>query len=66
MDTDQSADPVIGHRGDPFHPYDIAEAYADAIPKARLCTVPSKDADQAGFADQIRIALHSFRPRQGS
>ena len=51
---------VIGHRGDPFHPYDIAEAYADAIPKARLCTVPSKDADQAGFADQIRIALHSF------
>ncbi len=51
---------VIGHRDDPFHPYDIAEVYAAAIPEARLCTVPSKDADQAGFAEQIRTALHRF------
>ena len=51
---------VIGHRDDPFHPYAIAQAYAGAIPSARLCTVPSKDADPEAFTHQIRSALHTF------
>jgi len=51
---------VIGHHDDPFHPYEIAEAHADTIPSATLCTVPSKDADPARFAADIQIALHSF------
>jgi hypothetical protein len=28
-----------------------------------LCTVPSKDGDQAGFAADIRTALHEFLDR---
>jgi pimeloyl-ACP methyl ester carboxylesterase len=51
---------VIGHRDDPFHPYEIAEAYAQAIPNAQFSTVPSKDADQDAFAYEIRSALHAF------
>lgn len=51
---------VIGHHDDPFHPYPIAQAYAEAIPAAQLCTVPSKDADPDGFTQQIRSALHTF------
>ncbi len=51
---------VIGHRDDPFHPYEIAENYATAIPTADLVTVPSKDADPAGFSQQTRTALHAF------
>jgi pimeloyl-ACP methyl ester carboxylesterase len=54
---------VIGHHGDPFHAYDIATAYADAIRGAKLCTVPSKDDDQAGFATAIHAALHQFLHR---
>ena len=54
---------VIGHHDDPFHAYDIAKAHADAIPGAQLSTVPSKDADQAGFAADIRTALHQFLDR---
>ena len=51
---------VIGHHDDPFHPYDIAQAHADTIPTATLCTVPSKDADPVRFASEIRVALHDF------
>ena len=51
---------VIGHHDDPFHPYDIAEAHADTIPTATLCTVPSKDADPVRFASEIQVALHDF------
>ena len=51
---------VIGHRDDPFHPYEIAERYAAAIPAAELVTVPSKDADLTGFTAQIRSALDAF------
>ena len=51
---------VIGHRDDPFHPYPTAQAYAETIPGAQLCTVPSKDADPRGFARQIRAALETF------
>jgi pimeloyl-ACP methyl ester carboxylesterase len=51
---------VIGHRGDPFHPYEIAEAHADTIPGATLRAVPSKDADPARFAGDIKTALHDF------
>ncbi len=51
---------VIGHRDDPFHPYAIAEAYARAIPQAELLTVPSKDADSAQFAMQIRAGINDF------
>ncbi len=47
---------VIGHRDDPSHPYEIAEAYADTIPSATLRTVPSKDADPARFAADISTA----------
>jgi pimeloyl-ACP methyl ester carboxylesterase len=51
---------VIGHDDDPFHPYEIAQAYADTIPDALLRTVPSKDADPAGFTTNIRAALNDF------
>jgi pimeloyl-ACP methyl ester carboxylesterase len=51
---------VIGHRDDPFHPYEIAQAHADTIPDATLRTVPSKDADPARFAADIQSALHDF------
>ena len=54
---------VIGHHDDPFHPYEIAQAYADTIPGAALCTVPSKDADPNQFVADIRIALHDFLRR---
>ena len=54
---------VIGHHDDPFHPYEIAQAHADTIPGASLCTVPSKDADQAGSPPSIRTALHRFLDR---
>jgi pimeloyl-ACP methyl ester carboxylesterase len=54
---------VVGHRDDPFHPYEVATAHADAIPGAQLCTVPGKDADQAGFTTGIRAALHQFLDR---
>ena len=39
------------------------QAHADAIPGAQLSTVPSKDADQAGFTADIRTALHQFLDR---
>jgi pimeloyl-ACP methyl ester carboxylesterase len=51
---------VIGHRNDPFHPYEIAEAHADTIPGSTLRTVPSKDADPARFVADIQTALHDF------
>ena len=51
---------VIGHHDDPFHPYEIAEAYARAIPRAELVTVPSKDADSTQFTSQIRASIHDF------
>ena len=51
---------VIGHHDDPFHPYEIARAYADTIPGAALCTVPSKDADPGGFTAEIRTALDEY------
>ena len=51
---------VIGHRDDPFHPYEIAEAYAQTIPNAQFSTVPSKDADQDAFAHEIHSTLHTF------
>jgi hypothetical protein len=51
---------VIGHHDDPFHPYEIAQAHTDTIPGATLRTVPSKDADAARFAADIRTALHNF------
>jgi pimeloyl-ACP methyl ester carboxylesterase len=54
---------VIGHHNDPFHAYEIAQVHADAIPGAQLCTVPSKDDDQAGFTTAIRTALHQFLDR---
>lgn len=54
---------VIGHHDDPFHAYEIAHAHAETIPGAQLCTVPSKDADQAGFTTDIRAALHRFLDR---
>ena len=49
---------VIGHHDDPFHPYEIAQAHT--IPGATLRTVPSKDADAAGFAADIQTTLHDF------
>ena len=51
---------VIGHRDDPFHPYAIAEAYAQAIPRAELVTVPSKDADGTRFTREIRAGINDF------
>jgi pimeloyl-ACP methyl ester carboxylesterase len=54
---------VIGHHDDPFHPYEIARAHTDTIPGATLRTVPSKDANAAGFASDIRTALRNFLHR---
>ena len=51
---------VIGHNDDPFHPYEIAQAHTDTIPGATLRTVPSKDAEAAGFAADIQTALQNF------
>ncbi len=51
---------VIGHRDDPFHPFSIAEAYAEVIPGAQLIAVPSKDADASGFRIGIRSAISTF------
>lgn len=51
---------VIGHRDDPFHPYPIAENYAQSIPQAELLTVPSKDADSGQFTAQIRAGINDF------
>lgn len=51
---------VVGHHGDRFHPHAVAGAYAEQIPGAALVTVPSKDADAAGFTRQIATALDRF------
>jgi pimeloyl-ACP methyl ester carboxylesterase len=56
---------VIGHHDDPFHPYSIAQAYASGMPRSRLVTVPSKDADRAGFAAQIRASISGFLAGRG-
>lgn len=54
---------VIGHEDDRFHPYAVAQAYAEAVPGAELVTVPSKDADASTFARQIERALDVFLSR---
>ncbi|NQD90462.1 alpha/beta hydrolase [Paenarthrobacter sp. CM16] len=51
---------VVGHRDDPFHPWEIATAYADTIPGALLVEVPSKDRDAATFAAEVDVAISGF------
>lgn len=51
---------VIAHGDDPFHPYDVGEAYAQAIPGARLVTIPSREQDPLAFAAGFQAAVQTF------
>jgi pimeloyl-ACP methyl ester carboxylesterase len=51
---------IVGHLDDPFHPWDIAKAYADAIPAARLVEVTSKDRDPASFTAEVDATISGF------
>jgi pimeloyl-ACP methyl ester carboxylesterase/GNAT superfamily N-acetyltransferase len=51
---------VIAHRDDPFHPYDVGEEHARLIPGATLTTIPSKEADAAGFTAGFAQAVQEF------
>lgn len=57
---------VIAHHDDPFHPWSIAEQYADAILGASLIEVPSKDRDPDQFARRVRTAISEFIDRVGA
>ncbi|MFE4835892.1 alpha/beta fold hydrolase [Arthrobacter sp. NPDC056691] len=51
---------VVGHLDDPFHPWDIAKAYADVIPAARLVEVTSKDRSSESFMAEVNAAISGF------
>jgi pimeloyl-ACP methyl ester carboxylesterase len=51
---------VLGTRDDPVHPFDFAEALARALPKARLCEVPSRYVDLAAHLREFRRAVTAF------
>jgi pimeloyl-ACP methyl ester carboxylesterase/GNAT superfamily N-acetyltransferase len=51
---------VIAHREDPFHPFDVGAQHARLIPGATLATIPSKEADAAGFTAGFAQAVQEF------
>ncbi|MFF2300096.1 alpha/beta fold hydrolase [Arthrobacter sp. NPDC058127] len=51
---------VVGHLDDPFHPWDIAKTYSNAIPSAQLVEVTSKDRDPIAFAAEVDAAISQF------
>lgn len=51
---------VIGHGVDCVHPLALAQALAEAIPGARLATIPPKATDRAGHLAAFRAALAQF------
>ncbi|WP_347038343.1 alpha/beta hydrolase [Glutamicibacter halophytocola] len=51
---------VVGHQHDPFHPWRIAQSYAENISGADLVEVPSKDRDAQAFAHEVNSAITEF------
>ena len=51
---------VIATRGDPIHPFAIAEAIAARIPTPRLREVPSRDMDPAAHTRETAAAIATF------
>ncbi|MBX7445950.1 MULTISPECIES: alpha/beta fold hydrolase [unclassified Arthrobacter] len=51
---------VVGHLDDPFHPWEIAKAYSEAIPAADLVEVTSKDRDPVSFTAEVDAAISGF------
>ncbi|MFF2032194.1 alpha/beta fold hydrolase [Arthrobacter sp. NPDC058192] len=51
---------VVGHHEDPFHPWEIAQAYADVIPAAQLVEVTSKDRNPEAFVAEVNAAISGF------
>ncbi len=56
---------VLGNRNDPIHPFEYAEAYARAIPGARLEEIVSRFDDEAGHVHQFRAAVARFLAELG-
>lgn len=51
---------VLGHPDDPFHPWDIAKSYAEAIPQTQLVEVTSKDRGPEAFTAEVKAAISGF------
>jgi pimeloyl-ACP methyl ester carboxylesterase len=51
---------LIAHGDDPFHPYDVGEQYAQAIPGASLVRIPSKERYPEAFAAGFQKAVQDF------
>lgn len=57
---------VLATRGDPIHPFAIAEATAARLPGAELREVPSKDAEPVAHARDIAAAIAAFAATSGA
>jgi pimeloyl-ACP methyl ester carboxylesterase len=51
---------VIGNRMDPIHPFEYAEALADAIPHAVLVEITPKSVDKARHLQELRENILTF------
>ena len=51
---------VIGHRDDPFHPWNIAATTQARIPGSTLVEIVSKDRDAHQFAVEVDTAIEAF------
>ena len=51
---------VIGNQRDPIHPSKIAEAWAQALPNARLVEVPPRYEDPVGHIRKFRKEVADF------
>ncbi|MBU2867255.1 alpha/beta fold hydrolase [Pacificibacter marinus] len=51
---------VVATPDDPLHPREIAQAWADQIPSATLCELPSKYVAPAAFQSGLNAALDTF------
>ncbi len=54
---------VIGHRDDPSHPYEIAEAYADTIPRLRFLRTDADPPSHRHPPDRRARRSHRRHPR---
>jgi pimeloyl-ACP methyl ester carboxylesterase len=50
---------IIGAPRDPVHPLEVAQQWADALPHARLVTVPARDDGMPEYTDALRAAVAS-------
>ena len=51
---------VLSAAGEEAHPVATAQALADALPRARLVTVPPRGGDKPAFLERLRAAIADF------